>query len=530
MNQPIKFTTKRISPLRNSVSHSLPRRSFSEGGSLITSHYSLLTVLLVACFGLSPVPKAFGVTPPPDGGYPGFNTAEGQNALFRLTTGYYNTASGYGALFSNTTGFKNTADGFRALNFNTTGHENTAEGFQALYNNTTGFFNTAVGLNALFNNTAGRDNTACGFQALFRNLGDASGDGGNNTALGSQALFSNTTGFQNTANGYRSLYRNTTGFENTAIGEVALFYNSTGNNNTAVGWQALSGDGADSSNTAVGSAALVALSSGDNNTATGAHALNIQIGSNNTANGFNALGGGSEFSGVGDANTAIGAGALGQVGAGFLGSASGNIALGSGAGGNLNSGDNNIYVGNPGAEESGTVRIGTAGTHTNTYIAGISGVTVAGGVGVIIDTSGHLGTVVSSERFKDAIKPMDKASEAILALKPVTFRYKHELDPEGIPQFGLVAEDVEKVNPDLVARDAAGKVFTVRYEAVNAMLLNEFLKEHRKVEQLETIIAQQQKGMEAVIARLKEQDSKIQRVTDQIEPIKSASEMAFNAP
>src|SRR6202040_1636657 len=120
----------------------------------------------------------------------------------------------------------------------------------------------------------------------------------------------------------------------------------------------------------------------------------------------------------------------------------------------------------------------------------ISGVTVAGGVGVIIDTNGHLGTVVSSERFKDEIKPMDKASEAILALKPVTFHYKHELDPEGIPQFGLVAEQVEKVNPDLVARDADGKVYTVRYEAVNAMLLNEFLKEHRKVDEQQATIAQ----------------------------------------
>src|SRR5439155_9124083 len=141
-----------------------------------------------------------------------------------------------------------------------------------------------------------------------------------------------------------------------------------------------------------------------------------------------------------------------------------------------------------------------------------------------IDSTGHLGTRPSSARFKDEIKPMDKASEAILALKPVTFRYKHELDPEGIPQFGLVAEQVEKVNPDLVARDDQGKAYTVRYEAVNAMLLNKFLKEHRKVEeqegiitQLKSTVAEQQKGMEAVIAHLKEQDSKIQKVSAQIE-------------
>src|SRR5205814_6573041 len=110
--------------------------------------------------------------------------------------------------------------------------------------------------------------------------------------------------------------------------------------------------------------------------------------------------------------------------------------------------------------------------------------TVPSGVGVIVGSNGQLGTVVSSARFKDAIQPMDKASEAILALKPVTFRYKKDLDPDGIPQFGLVAEDVQKINPDLVARDEQGKPYTVRYEAVNAMLLNEFLKEHQTVQDL----------------------------------------------
>src|SRR5204863_6922557 len=145
------------------------------------------------------------------------------------------------------------------------------------------------------------------------------------------------------------------------------------------------------------------------------------------------------------------------------------------------------------AGESKTIRIGKSGKQTNTFIAGISGATVPTGVAVIVDASGHLGTTTSSARFKDAIKPMDKASEAILALKPVTFRYGHELDPDGIPQFGLVAEEVEKVNPDLVARDDKGKPYTVRYEAVNAMLLNEFLKERRKNEQQEAKIVQQQK-------------------------------------
>jgi trimeric autotransporter adhesin len=154
------------------------------------------------------------------------------------------------------------------------------------------------------------------------------------------------------------------------------------------------------------------------------------------------------------------------------------------------------------AGDTNTIRIGKSGTQTKTFIAGISGKTVASGVGVLINTSGQLGTVVSSARFKEAIKPMDEASEAILALKPVTFRYKEELDPEKIPQFGLVAEEVAKVNPDLVARDEEGNPYTVRYEAVNAMLLNEFLKAHRKLEAQQTIIERQQKQIDALTTGL----------------------------
>ena len=188
-----------------------------------------------------------------------------------------------------------------------------------------------------------------------------------------------------------------------------------------------------------------------------------------------------------------------------------------------------------GAGESNTIRVGTSGTQTKTVIASIFGTTVAGGVGVIVGSGGRLGTVVSSERFKEAIKPMDKASEAILALKPVIFRYKHELDPDGIPQFGLVAEDVEKVNPDLVARDEQGKPYTVRYEAVNAMLLNEFLKEHKKVEAQQSKIDQQQatiaeleQGLRLLTARLKEQAAHIQQVSAQIEISRPAPLTAFN--
>jgi hypothetical protein len=200
--------------------------------------------------------------------------------------------------------------------------------------------------------------------------------------------------------------------------------------------------------------------------------------------------------------------------------------LGFTAGLNLTTGSNNIDIGNVGvAGEANKIRIGTVGTQTATFIAGIHGATVTG-TAVVVSSGGQLGVAPSSARFKDEIKPMDEVSEAILALKPVTFRYKHELDPDGIPQFGLVAEQVEKVNPDLVARDAEGKVYTVRYEAVNAMLLNEFLKEHRKVQELENdlraTIAQQRAEIKALTASVKEQASQIQKVSAQVAVSKPA--------
>ena len=173
------------------------------------------------------------------------------------------------------------------------------------------------------------------------------------------------------------------------------------------------------------------------------------------------------------------------------------------------------------AAEANTIRIGKSGTQKKAFVAGIRGVTVASGVGVIVGTNGQLGTVQSSARYKEAIKPMDKANEAILALQPVTFRYKQELDPEGIPQFGLVAEQVEKVNPDLVVRDQDGKINTVRYEAVNAMLLNEFLKEHGQVQQLKATVAQQQKQLEALTVGL-------QKVAAQVESGKPSVSVAVS--
>jgi len=178
-----------------------------------------------------------------------------------------------------------------------------------------------------------------------------------------------------------------------------------------------------------------------------------------------------------------------------------NVALGNEAGGNLTIGDHNIDIGNRGiVAEANTIRIGDPAVQTATFIAGISGAMVTGSR-VVVNSSGQVGVAPSSQRFKEAIKPMDQTSEAILALKPVTFRYKHQLDPAGIPQFGLVAEQVEKVDPDLVARDAQGKPYTVRYDAVNAMLLNEFLKEHQTVQELKKQVAELTAGLQQISAQ-----------------------------
>jgi Chaperone of endosialidase len=314
-----------------------------------------------------------------------------------------------------------------------------------------------------------------------------------NTFLGDDALVSNTLGISNTAVGWQALESNTSGAYNTAIGSEALEANTLGEHNTAVGLLAFALNTSGSGNTAIGNATLLFSSTGSSNTAIGSAALeDLRTGDLNTAVGAAAM-----------ARTTTGSGNTAIDGLIFLEIGNDNIAVGRDAGNLLTHGDNNIYIGNPGAAggESGKIRIGKVGTQNATFIAGISGTTVGGGVGVIINSNGKLGTIVSSERFKDTIKPMDKASEAILALQPVTFRYKHELDPDGIPQFGLAAEEVEKVNPALVARDEQGKPYTVRYEAVNAMLLNEFLKEHKKVEQLEATVAKLAAAVEKVSAQ-----------------------------
>src|SRR3954447_4820642 len=526
--------------------------------SLLTIRRPRFTLILVALtlglFVLASVSTAFGVVPAPDGGYPNLNTAEGDFALFRLTSGGSNTAIGFNALGDNTTGNVNTATGIQALVSNITGNNNTAYGGNALFGNTTGDFNTATGFQALESNTIGSNNTANGVRALTRSI-----TGSNNTATGFQSLFSDTTGIDNTADGMNALFSNTTGFENMAIGFQSLFNNTTGNDNTAAGFEALFSNtiGIDNTaegfealfsnttgnnNTATGAAALAGNTTGNNNTATGVNALisnitgidNSAIGSQalfgnttgnfNTATGFNVL----VHNSTGNRNTADGVNALFGNTTGNNNTASGeaalfrnttggsNIGLGFNAGSNLTTGNNNIDIDNPGvAAEGNTIRVGMQGAQIRTFIPGISGVAVAGST-VVVNASGQVGIAASSERFKDEIKPMKKLSEALFALKPVTFRYKREIDPTRTLQFGLVAEDVEKVDPALVVRDQQGKAYTVRYDQVNAMLLNEFLKEHRKNEEQDKTIAELKSGMTALAAMVKEQESLIQKVSAQL--------------
>lgn len=350
----------------------------------------LHTVFALGAFALSPSTQA--VSPPPDGGYLGANTAEGDSALSGLSSaGIYNTAVGWSALRSDVDGKYNTAIGGGTLLLNTA-EQNTATGAAALLTNTSGRSNTANGAFALFGNTQGSDNTATGDFALVRN----------------------STGEHNTANGASALFNNTTSSSNTAIGDSALL-SSTGSNNTALGFT---------------------------------------------------------------------------------------------AGNNVTTASNVICIGSPGQN-----------VENSCYIGNISGADATGGDAVFITSDGKLGTVnpPSSARYKEAIEPMDKASEAILALKPVTFRYKREFDRNRIPQFGLVAEEVEKVDPNLVKRDWDGKLQTVRYDAVNAMLLNEFLKEHkaflkerRKVEKLEATVAIQQRQIESLVTGLSKVNAQVE--------------------
>jgi hypothetical protein len=446
------------SPISNPINDSLLRCA------LILMPFVLMCVALL--------PGAQAVSPAPDGGYPGGNTAEGQAALLSLTTGTFNTAVGFLSLRSDTEGQFNTAVGAGALLANVgdqsskTGVGNTATGAAALLNNTTGNQNTATGAFALFSNTEGDFNSANGFDALFSNT-----TGARNTATGHSALASNSTGTLNTANGSAALAFNTTGNDNTAIGAGALLSNTTGQNNTANGAFALNQNTNGTNNTANGADALTSNTQGGGNVAIGMAALfKNNIGNTNTAVGDSAL-----------ANNLV----------------SDNTAIGADAGFFATTGTGNVYIG---AQMTG---VGDESNHT--YIRNINTTPVsgAGTDTVTVDlTTGLLGHASSSRRYKEDIKPMDNLSEALYGLHPVTFRYRKEIDRTHSTSFGLIAEEVAEVNPVLVAHNSQGQPENVHYEMVNAMLLNEFLKEHRHVQEQDATIARQQKQIDALVAGL----------------------------
>ena len=436
-------------------------------------------------------------------------TGTGNSELISITTGSYNTADGFDALKDDRIGSYNTATGYEALLDNTGGNDNTATGRSALEHNDANF-STADGYEALYSNTTGTSNVAVGYQALYSNF-----FGYNNTAIGVQALYSGQDGDYNTACGYQALEYNANGSSGNCAFGAQTMQNCTQNGgyNTGVGSSALYG-GSNATfeyETALGNEALVSDQSGNDNVAAGAFAL--------------------------ESNT----------------SGYSNTAIGFGSGTNVASGTNDIYIGaqvNGTSDESNVIRIGNpAVTGSNggiTCIGGIWGAQLAGeqGTEVYIDATGHLGTKQSSRQFKKDIAPMDKASDILLKLKPVTFRYKS--DPTASPQFGLVAEEVEKVDPDLVVRDAKGEIFSVRYDAVNAMLLNEFLKEHKCVEEQgrqfvaqqkdfqtalaaqQQVSARQQQEIKELTAALKEQSSQLRKVSAEVEAARPAPRVAAN--
>jgi hypothetical protein len=463
-----------------------------------------LISLVLVCFGLAPLAQAAG--PDTDGNILGSNNGEGIGVLVSRTTGVWNTGTGFEALNHLTAGNQNTATGLRALNSDINGGFNTATGVYSLFSNTGGFFNSATGAYSLANNISGGYNTANGYSALYFNAASY------NTATGFAALYRNTTGGNNTANGYQALLSNTIGSGNTATGVGALYRNIEGELNTAIGVSALSSNTYGTDNTASGFAALShATASG--NTATGSQALE-----NNT---------------TGHGNTAHGAAALYSNTTGSF-----NTALGIDAGFGVTTADHVICIGDDvlGANVANSCFIG------NIY-SNVQPIVGTDPDSVTINSSGRLGRGnVSSRRYKHDIKPMDRASEALFALKPVSFRYNKQYDASQTLAFGLIAEEVAEVYPDLVGRNAEGQPESVRYEQINAMLLNEFIKEHRKVEQQETAITElrsnaakqeativlQQHEIKALTASLKEQSAQIQKVSAQLETTEPASRMVNN--
>jgi trimeric autotransporter adhesin len=339
-----------------------------------------------------------------------------------------------------------------------------------------------------------------------------SSDSLGNTAMGSGALFNSMpAGNKNTASGEGALYQNTTGSYNTALGGEALWWNSAGNSNTAMGFQSLNKNTTGGNNTAAGESALYQNTTGSQNTALGGEALWWNsTGYFNTATGFQSL----NKSTTGWNNTAIGAGALsGNV------SGNSNVGLGFRAGDNQTTGSNNVYIANEGAPgENGTIRVGSSGPHTATFIAGISGTAITGAA-VYVTAAGQLGVLASSERFKSDIQPMGAVSDRLARLRPVSFHLKTE--PNGAIQYGLIAEEVSKVYPELVIHDDKGQIQGVRYDELSSMLLNEAQQLRKQVSEQGALIRTQAVQLSEVQQQLADLKSLKQALLGAIREIES---------
>lgn len=353
--------------------------------------------------------------------------------------------------------------------------DNTCYGTDVLFSNTSSHYNSGFGYRTLYSNTSGMSNTAIGYSALYLN-----DTGGNNTAIGASAMLYNTAGYSNTASGDSALNANTTGSYNTATGAAALRTSTTGDFNTATGYSALNFNTEGYANTAIGTYSLQVNATGYYNTATGMWALGRnERGNSNTANGVGAL---------------------------YNAKGNRNVALGYYAGRDITSGPDNITIGTlqkGKASDSGVIRIGSSVYQKRAFVAGIRGVKTGktGAVPVLIDANGQLGTINSSRRVKEDIQPMGDVSARLLDLKPVTFRYREAYEDGSKPvQFGLIAEDVAEVFPELVVRDADGAVETVSYHLLSTLLVNELQKEHRVNEAQAERIA----SLEAQVAEIAE--------------------------
>jgi hypothetical protein len=508
------------------------------------SNLTIFTTILavLTCFAFLPqMQAACAPVDGLDGVLANLDTAEGFNALSWTgvdCAGAGNTGVGWFSLFTSSDNFWNTGVGAGTLVINFA-NNNTATGAGAMLFNVLGFSNTANGAFALFQSQLASDNTAIGDLALFNNDRLAAGLANANTAVGSSALTTNLDGAANTAVGNAALVANLVGDANTAVGDAALLLNGD-SGNTGVGAFALLLNTAGLSspegpNTAVGLNALLLNTTGHGNVAVGADELPglgvlgaNTIGSANTGVGQHVLR--SNVDGIW--NTAVGAASL-------LNNVTGdfNTAVGVQAGINI-TGNSNIDIGQGVfgvAGENNTIRIGsnlpTGVGASRAFMGGIfNQVPTAGSHTVVVGPDNHLADfTLSSRRFKKDIAPIDKISEGILALKPVTFHWKTDTTNKE-PEFGLVAEEVAEVNPDWATRDPQGEISGVRYEAIPILLLNEFLKEHKKVEQQQASISQLKSEMQTMVAQLKEQAAQIQKVSAQLEVSKPAPQVVTNKP